>query len=123
MNIPYKYLLLRLYAHVMLSFLGLYTVFIIVFEDEGLIQAIVFFIAFLASIFMYKTFQKASNKAKLMTPKEKAILEYSIYIYIGLYISRTILMSTTYAFLNLYIGVILFLIASISSIMVFKIMK
>jgi hypothetical protein len=32
-------------------------------------------------------------------------------------------MSTTYAFLNLYIGVILFLIASISSIMVFKIMK
>lgn len=123
MNIPYKYLLLRLYAHVMLSLLGLYTVFVVLFEDEGLIQAVVFLIAFLLSIFMYKTYQKASNQPKLMTPKEKIILEYSLYIYIGLYISRTILMSTTYAFLNMYIGIILFLIASITAGRIYKIMK
>lgn len=123
MNIPYKYLLLRLYAHVMLSLLGLYTVFVVLFEDEGLIQAVVFLIAFLLSIFMYKTYQKASNQPKLMTPKEKIIFEYSLYIYIGLYISRTILMSTTYAFLNMYIGIILFLIASITAGMIYKIMK
>lgn len=123
MNIPYKYLLLRLYANVMLSLLGLYTVFVVLFEDEGLIQAVVFLIAFLLSIFMYKTYQKASNQPKLMTPKEKIILEYSLYIYIGLYISRTILMSTTYAFLNMYIGIILFLIASITAGRIYKIMK
>jgi hypothetical protein len=123
MNIPYKYLLLRLYAHIMLSLLGLYTVFIALFEDEGLIQAIVFFIAFLFSIAMYKTYQKASNQPKLMTPKEKTIFEYSLYVYIGLYISRTILMSTSYAFLNLYVGIILFLIASITGLMIYKIMK
>ncbi|MDA0872055.1 MAG: hypothetical protein O2987_04200 [Firmicutes bacterium] len=123
MNIPYKYLLLRLYAHIMLSLLGLYTVFIALFEDEGLIQAIVFFIAFLLSIAMYKTYQKASNQPKLMTPKEKTIFEYSLYVYIGLYISRTILMSTSYAFLNVYVGIILFLIASITGLMIYKIMK
>lgn len=123
MNIPYKYLLLRLYAHIMLSLLGLYTVFIALFEDEGLIQAIVFFIAFLLSIAMYKTYQKASNQPKLMTPKEKTIFEYSLYVYIGLYISRTILMSTSYAFLNVYLGIILFLIASITGFMIYKIMK
>lgn len=123
MNIPYKYLLLRLYAHIMLSLLGLYTVFIALFEDEGLIQAIVFFIAFLLSIAMYKTYQKASNQPKLMTPKEKTIFEYSLYVYIGLYISRTILMSTSYAFLNVYLGIILFLIASITGLMIYKIMK
>lgn len=123
MNIPYKYLLLRLYAHIMLSLLGLYTVFIALFEDEGLIQAIVFFIAFIFSIVMYKTYQKASNQPKLMTPKEKTIFEYSLYVYIGLYISRTILMSTSYAFLNVYIGIILFLIASITGLMIYKIMK
>jgi hypothetical protein len=123
MNIPYKYLLLRLYAHIMLSLLGLYTVFIALFEDEGLIQAIVFFIAFLFSIAMYKTYQKASNQPKLMTPKEKTIFEYSLYVYIGLYISRTILMSTSYAFLNLYVGIILFFIASITGLMIYKIMK
>jgi hypothetical protein len=123
MNIPYKYLLLRLYAHVMLSLLGLYTVFVVLFEDEGLIQAIVFLIAFLLSIFMYKIYQKASNQPKLMTPKEKLIFEYSLYIYIGLYISRTILMSSSYAFLNLYIGIILFLIASMTAWMIYKIMK
>ena len=123
MNIPYKYLLLRLYAHIMLSLLGLYTVFIALFEDEGLIQAIVFFIAFLFSIVMYKTYQKASNQPKLMTPKEKTIFEYSLYVYIGLYISRTILMSTSYAFLNLYVGIILFFIASITGLMIYKIMK
>jgi hypothetical protein len=123
MNIPYKYLLLRLYAHIMLSLLGLYTVFIVLFEDEGLIQAIVFFIAFLFSIAMYKTYQKASNQPKLMTPKEKTIFEYSLYVYIGLYISRTILMSTSYAFLNLYVGIILFFIASITGLMIYKIMK
>lgn len=123
MNIPYKYLLLRLYAHIMLSLLGLYTIFIVLFEDEGLIQAIIFFIAFLFSIAMYKTYQKASNQPKLMTPKEKTIFEYSLYVYIGLYISRTILMSTSYAFLNLYVGIILFLIASITGLMIYKIMK
>ena len=123
MNIPYKYLLLRLYAHIMLSLLGLYTVFIALFEDEGLIQAIVFFIAFLLSIAMYKTYQKASNQPKLMTPKEKTIFEYSLYVYIGLYISRTILMSTSYAFLNVYVGIILFLIASITGLMIYKIIK
>ena len=123
MNIPYKYLLLRLYAHIMLSLLGLYTVFIALFEDEGLIQAIVFFIAFLFSIAMYKTYQKSSNQPKLMTPKEKTIFEYSLYVYIGLYISRTILMSTSYAFLNLYVGIILFFIASITGLMIYKIMK
>ncbi len=123
MNIPYKYLLLRLYAHIMLSLLGLYTVFIALFEDEGLIQAIVFFIAFLLSIAMYKTYQKASNQPKLMTPKEKTIFEYSLYVYIGLYISRTILMSTSYAYLNVYVGIILFLIASITGFMIYKIMK
>ena len=123
MNIPYKYLLLRLYAHIMLSLLGLYNVFIALFEDEGLIQAIVFFIAFLFSIAMYKTYQKASNQPKLMTPKEKTIFEYSLYVYIGLYISRTILMSTSYAFLNLYVGIILFFIASITGLMIYKIMK
>ena len=123
MNIPYKYLLLRLYAHIMLSLLGLYTVFIALFEDEGLIQAIVFFIAFLFSIAMYKTYQKASNQPKLMTPKEKTIFEYSLYVYIGLYILRTILMSTSYSFLNLYVGIILFFIASITGLMIYKIMK
>ena len=123
MNIPYKYLLLRLYAHIMLSLLGLYTVFIVLFEDEGLIQAIVFFIAFLFSIVMYKSYQKASNQPKLLTPKEKTIFEYSLYVYIGLYISRTILMSTSYAFLNLYVGIILFFIASITGLMIYKIMK
>lgn len=123
MNIPYKYLLLRLYAHIMLSLLGLYTVFIALFEDEGLIQAITFFIAFLLSIAMYKTYQKASNRPKLMTPKEKTIFEYSLYVYIGLYISRTILMSTSYAFLNIYVGIILFLISSITGLMIYKIMK
>lgn len=123
MNIPYKYLLLRLYAHIMLSLLGLYTIFIALFEDEGLIQAIVFFIAFLLSIAMYKTYQKAHNRPKLMTPKEKTIFEYSLYVYIGLYISRTILMSTSYAFLNLYLGIMLFLIASITGLMIYKIMK
>ena len=123
MNIPYKYLLLRLYAHIMLSLLGLYTVFIVLFEDEGLIQAIVFFIAFLFSIVMYKSYQKASNQPKLLTPKEKTIFEYSLYVYIGLYISRTILMSTSYAFLNVYVGIILFLIASITGLMIYKIMK
>jgi hypothetical protein len=123
MNIPYKYLLLRLYAHIMLSLLGIYTVFIALFEDEGLIQAIVFFIAFILSIAMYKTYQKASNQPKLMTPKEKTIFEYSLYVYIGLYISRTILISTSYAFLNLYVGIILFLIATITGLMIYKIMK
>jgi hypothetical protein len=123
MNIPYKYLLLRLYAHIMLSLLGIYTVFIALFEDEGLIQAIVFFIAFILSIVMYKTYQKASNQPKLMTPKEKTIFEYSLYVYIGLYISRTILISTSYAFLNLYVGIILFLIATITGLMIYKIMK
>jgi hypothetical protein len=123
MNIPYKYLLLRLYAHIMLSLLGIYTVFIALFEDEGLIQAIVFFIAFILSIVMYKTYQKASNQPKLMTPKEKTIFEYSLYVYIGLYISRTILISTSYAFLNLYVGIILFFIATITGLMIYKIMK
>jgi hypothetical protein len=123
MNIPYKYLLLRLYAHIMLSLLGIYTVFIALFEDEGLIQAIVFFIAFILSIAMYKTYQKASNQPKLMTPKEKTIFEYSLYVYVGLYISRTILISTSYAFLNLYIGIILFFIATITGLMIYKIMK
>ena len=123
MNIPYKYLLLRLYAHIMLSLLGIYTVFIALFEDEGLIQAIVFFIAFILSIVMYKTYQKASNQPKLMTPKEKTIFEYSLYVYVGLYISRTILISTSYAFLNLYVGIILFFIATITGLMIYKIMK
>ena len=123
MNIPYKYLLLRLYAHIMLSLLGVYTICIALFEDQGLIQAIAFFIAFISSIMMYKTYQRASNQPKLMTPKEKTIFEYSLYVYIGLYISRTILMSTSYAFLNLYVGMILFLIASVTGFMIYKMMK
>lgn len=123
MNIPYKYLLLRFYAHIMLILLSIYTILVAIINEEGLAQALIFFVAFICAIFMYKHYQKASMQMKLMTPKEKSLLEYSLYIYIGLYISRTILLSTTYTFLNLYIGIILLLIAASTSYIIFKMIK
>ncbi len=125
MNIPYKYLLLRFYAHLMLTLLGFYSILIIVvsIDMQGLVQAFIFFIAFISSIIMYKTYQKASHQPKLMTVKEKTILEYSVYVYVGLYISRTILMTTPFAYLNLYVGIILVCIAGATSIMIYKMMK
>jgi hypothetical protein len=123
MNIPYKYLLLRFYAHIMLSLLAIYTILVSIINEEGLAQALIFFVAFICAIFMYKHYQKASMQMKLITPKEKSILEYSLYVYIGLYISRTILLSTTYVFLNLYIGIILLLIATTTTIMIYKMIK
>ena len=125
MNIPYKYLLLRFYAHLMLTLLGLYSILVVIVSNDmqGLVQAFIFLIAFISSIIMYKTYQKASHHHKLMTAREKAILEYSVYVYVGLYISRTILMTTPFAYLNLYIGIILVLIAGTTSIMIYKMMK
>ena len=125
MNIPYKYLLLRFYAHLMLTLLGLYSILVVIVSNDmlGLVQAFIFFIAFISSIIMYKTYQKASHQPKLMTVKEKTILEYSVYVYVGLYISRTILMTTPFAYLNLYVGIILVFIAGLTSIMIYKMMK
>lgn len=70
MNIPYKYLLIRFYAHTMLILLSIYTILVSIINEEGLVQALIFFVAFICVILMYKHYQKASMKMKLITPKE-----------------------------------------------------
>jgi hypothetical protein len=76
----------------------------------SLLEALTFLVIFISGYIMYKRYPRFSTQICIVTPKDKQILELSLYAYMGVFIFQALLNQTALQGLRVFAGVLLVLI-------------
>jgi hypothetical protein len=124
MQTLYKDLLRRFDFHIMFSLLALYITLSSFQITLGGYLEVIFMAMFVVAIIIFvSTFPKARNDKAVMTPSDKKWIERTTYAFTGLFILQYILMGSTLSYLRGYIGVLMFMINTITLVIMYRIVK
>jgi hypothetical protein len=100
----------RIYIYLVLSVISMYVILsnMLTFPPS-LLEALTFLSIFVLGILMYKRYPKFQNEIGIVTPKDRQILEITLYIYMGVFIFQALLNATSLSGLKAFCGIILLL--------------
>ena len=114
----------RLYVYLVLSVISMYVILSNIINFlPSLLEALTFLSIFVLGIILYKLYPKYKNEIGVVTPKDRQILEYTLYIYMGVFIFQTLLDSTSLSGLKVLSGIILLLDCFYGIYTLYKIIK
>jgi hypothetical protein len=124
MQTSIKDIMKRMYIQIFLMIASLYIMFSVMIDfPDSLLEAITFLIVFVLGVGMYKFYPRYSNKVYIVTPRDRQILEISMYSYIGIFIFQTVLNENQLPGLKIFSGFILLCISAFSMFTLYKIIK
>ncbi len=101
----------RIYVHIMLTIIAFYVIIVnSITLPPSLLEALTFLVIFISGYIMYKRYPRFSTQICIVTPKDKQILELSLYAYMGVFIFQALLNQTALQGLRVFAGVLLVLI-------------
>jgi hypothetical protein len=124
MQTSIKDIIKRIYIQILLMIAALYVMLSVMIDfPDSLLEAITFLIVFVTVILMYKFYPKYSNKVCIVTPRDRQILEISMYSYIGTFIFQTVLNENQLPGLKIFSGFVLLCISAFAMFTLYKIIK
>jgi hypothetical protein len=124
MQTSIKDIMKRIYIQILLMIAALYIMFSVMIDfPDSLLEAITFLIVFISAVIMYKFYPRYSTKACIVTPRDRQILEISMYSYIGTFIFQTVLNENQLPGLKIFSGFILLCISAFAMFTLYKIIK
>lgn len=114
----------RIYIHIILTLIAFYVVISNTISlPPSLLEALTFLVIFVSGYFMYKKYPRFSTKICIVTPKDKQILELSLYAYMGTFIFQALLNQTALQGLRILAGVLLVIINAVAIYTLYQIIK
>lgn len=124
MQARYKDLFKRLNFHIMFLVLALYIILSSFnISLNGQLEVVTMTITVIAIVVMVRTFPKQRQDTVIVTPIDKKWMEYSSYIYTGLFLLQYLLNGTQISILRGYIGIFMFGINLLTIYVIYKIIK
>lgn len=124
MQTSIKDIVKRMYIQILLMIASMYIMLSVLIDfPDSLLEAMTFLIVFISVVMMYKKYPRYSNKVCIVTPKDRQILEISMYGYIGTFIFQTVLNENQLPSLKIFSGFVLLSISAFAMFTLYKIIK